>query len=456
MENISSDEKFPEIALQKELLENFEYKESGRRWYWPVVADGTPLDTAQKAELLLSQKAELPFLVSGLLERTCNLQCTHCLYQKEKSSKDVSREAHLAETIEHMVHEMPHQQMDESEEDFYPYGPSFMSCGRILRPWHLDIFQKLREDRPDVALGVIDNGTYTQLLSKWPEGFKFDWIDISLDGTEEHHNEQRGSPLAYTQAIEGLKHAREIVKPRTEGGKVASLFTLTKINAEDIEQVADTLLSKNEDDISLADEFNITTLSPTNETNTPLETDVESFANAWEGLKKINEKYPPTQDEEGKISRSIFLRVYRVEDMEKIASVVGERKFMEALSVDESNPEKSTVRVVRNNIEFDVDGIHVVYLPLSIWTPEELLIEADGAYRTAYEGKYTLDELRSGHSKDGNDTAPYTIEKLSLETDFKKAYEHGVDHWWENFGNKKLDQEMETFQRIREKAKEYG
>lgn len=452
-DNKGKKQEFPEIILQKELRENFEYKPSGSRWYWSVVVDGKLLGTKEKAELLLSQKEELPHLVSGVLERTCTLSCKHCLYQPEKSSKEISEQSNLTETILHIVHEMPKKQDSRGLPKFFENDPKFMSCGRILRPWHLEIFQKIKQDRSDVKLGVIDNGTFTKLLSKWPGGFKFDWIDISIDGTKEHHDKQRGIG-AFDQAVEGLKRAHEIVKSKEEKGYISSLFTLTKINAEDVEAVADMLLGKNEEGVSLADELAITTMSPTNDTNAPLETDTTTFSKAWGGIKKANEKYP-TASHEGQKTYRISLRIYRVEDMEKLAAAVGEKKFMESIVVNEREPDNGpSVGVERNNIEIFIDGVRIIYLPLSIWTPEELLIEADSAYRAAYEGTFTLDELRSGQSKDGQNTMPYTIAKLTPETNFVETYEKAVDHWWQHFGHNELEKEMAAFQRIRTKAKE--
>jgi len=427
--------------MKNDTKENFEYKPSANRWYWPVVVDGTPLDEKGISELLLSQKQELPFLMSGILERTCNLQCKHCLYGREMSSKLLSESSNLQGTIVHMAGQLPKKTKD--------YNPAFMSCGRILRPWHLPIFETIRKNRPDIALGTIDNGTFTNLLSVWPQGFKFDWVDISIDGIEEHHDEQR-MVMAYEQAMKGLRHVREVVKTPENGGKVSSLLTLTTINAGDIEAVADLLLSKNSEGRTFVDELDVTTISPTNETNAPLETDVETFKIAWEGLKAASKKYPPRINHQGRKVEQVIFKVYRVEDMEKLAGAIGERKFMEAFYPNEEHPENNP-KVERNNIEVTIDGVVVNYMPLSIWTPEEFLIDADAVYRTAYEGMFTLAELRAGTSLDGRDTTPYTITPLDIKTDLRGAYEKGVDHWWHHFGAKKFDEEMEAFARIRNK-----
>ena len=433
MENLSSSETSPELALQDRVREgefNAE-KQSASYWYFSMM-EGMPLSTMEKAQLLVALKLEIPYLVSGVLERTCNLQCAHCLYQKEDSSAAISKQNHLDEVITKVVSTMP--KADEG------YQPKFMSVGRILRPSHLALFQKLRESREDVQLGVIDNGTYTRLLPKWPQGLKFDWIDISIDGTPEHHNVQRGAENAYVDAMNGLLHAREVTRSRDEGGYVSSLFTLTSINAGDIASVANTLLTPQVNGLPLVDVLKFTTMSPTNAENARIEISVEEIRIAWEALVEASIKYNTEE------RTSIDLGLYRIEDIEKLAAVVGEQKFLDALSIE------GGVKVDRAFVNFMIDGVKVSYLPLSIWVPEEFLIEADGAHRVAYEGQFTLEELRAGVSKDGRDTKGFTVAQLTPEASLQEAYEKGVDHYWKNFGHKRLKDEFEVFARIRAKA----
>ncbi len=419
-----------EIFRQQEIKESYTYTQSAETWYLSVLKD-EPFGEDDAAKLLLAQKDELPELASAVLERTCNLHCTHCLYQDEKSSSHLSRATHLDEIISSIVNQMPHA----SE----TYTPKFLSGGRILRPHHLELFNKLRKDRPDVKLGVIDNGTFTKLLPHWPQDFKFDWIDISVDGPESVHNAQRESTTAFRDAVNGLKEARAVVRPAEEGGRITSLFTLTNLNAKSILETADLLLG-NTDGKPLVDEFRVTTLSPTNEINESINTNVGDLKEAWEGIKRVSEKY----NSDDKIK--FYFSIYQTETMEKLAAAIGEKKIVQAFS------REGNVRLSANFLHTTIDGVPVSYLPLSIWTPEEFLIEADGAYRTAYEGMFTLEELRSGVAKDGRDTRPYTIEQLNPESSLRNSYEHGVDKYWTEFGKKQMEEEKEIWKRIREKA----
>lgn len=436
-----------EIKAEAEVKEGLEtMKGSANRWAWIMsdyAIDHKKPDTKFLAELLLNQKNELPELVSSVLERTCNLQCSHCLYQEEKSSSKLSQEIGLPDKIAHIVNQMPNRSDEKGEE----YDPKFLSCGRILRPWHLDIFTKLRSLRPDVKLGVIDNGTFTSLLANWPEGFKFDWVDISIDGVEESHNKQRQSPKAFAQAIEGLKQARNVTLSAEEGGRVTSLLTLTKINAKDITAVADKLLTQEtESGMPLVDQFGVTTVGPTNEINSLLETDIDDFRTAWEQIVALSSKYNVSSDKP-----KVKLSVYRIQDMEKLAAVIGEEKFMKAFTPSENNA--LPISAERNFLILNFDGVEVQYQPNSIWTPEEFLIEADGVYRAAYEGKFTLEELHNGKSRDNKDTSSYSFEQINDETDFRKTFEKAVDTYYARFGKEKLLEEMEAIARIQEKAK---
>lgn len=439
-----------EISIQPEVRERLkEMKGSANRYAW-IIADALvenkEPDAERLAELLLNEKKELPTLVSTVLERACNLRCSHCLYQDEKSSAKFSEEAHLADRIADIVSQMPLRSEKQGEE----YSPQFVSGGRMMRPSHLDIFTRLRKLRPDVRLGVIDNGTFVSLLPQWPTGFAFDWMDISIDGVEESHNTQRQSSKAFNQAIEGLRRAREVTKSPAEGGRVTSLLTLTHLNARDIGAAADLLLSSEDGQRPLADQFNITTVGPTNEVNRKLETSTEDFCVAWEQIKIASQKYNP-ENIPGK--DKVELNIYRIEDIEKLAAAVGEKRFLENFIADEKGG--LSVASGRNFLHLEFDGVKVSYQPLSIWTPEEFLIEADGAYRSAYEGQFTIEELRSGKSKDGKqDTTPYTFEQLTSETDFREAFERAVDAYWIRFGKSRLTNEIAVFQRIREKAQD--
>ncbi len=401
-----------------------DYKESAVLWHNSVVEGNEPTDR-MFAELVLAQQAETPPLVSAVLERTCNLSCEHCLYQDEKSSATIGIKNRLHDSIENIVSQLP--ETNETNQ------PQFLSAGRIMRPSHLELFRSLRDLRPDVALGVIDNGSYTRLLKRWPAGFHFNWMDISVDGLRETHNTQRGSENAYDLAIDGLRKAREVTLSPKEGGRVTSLMTLTKLNVRDIEGVAEELLNGNE---PLADQLNITTMAPTNERAAVIEADESDVAIVWKTLQRLCPMYG---------DRIGALGIYRTEDIDKLARVIGEKKFYKAFT-----ERVSGLAVNANFIYTTIDGVPIQYQPISIWPPEEFLIDADGALRVAKSGQYTLEELRSGRSKTGDDVSMYTAEQLTPESNFVESYKREVELYWHDLGRRLLQEEAATWTRIRE------
>jgi len=416
-----------------------------QQWY-SIVMGKAEMAKEDDTIILESLEKEIPSMCSVTMERTCNLECTHCIYQPEKSSKDYSDRFGLSNIIENIVRQLPTQEQHPQHE-----SPKFLHDGRILMKWHLDVFKRIREIRPDVKIGLIDNGSYTRLLNEFRDrNIKLDWLDISIDGTEETHNKQR-DPIhkrAFREAMEGLKKAREITKSPREGGKVTSLFTLTKINFRDISKVADMLFQPNpesKDGLDYIDELCITTLSPARDPNKPLELspdfeqgDVSDFLIAWEQIKDISARY-------NKDRQRVFFGIYRMQDLEKLARAVGVSKFLESLK-----PE--LVQAAGGAIIFYLDGVPIRYSPLSIWPQETFLIDADGANRVAYSPQYRLEELRTGQDIKGNNISNFTVKQLDENSCYKESYENYAKHWWNFFGREHLKKEMAFIKRMREMA----
>jgi hypothetical protein len=318
--------------------------------------------------------------------------------------------------------------------------PSIIHEGRILRDWHLSLFAAIRELRPDAKVGLIDNGTYLRQEKHFREhDFLLDWMDISFDGTKAVHNRQRNNPTAFDVALKGAQEARRFTRPKAEGGKVTSLFTVTNLNYHDVYNTAAFLFGQN-----LIDEFHITPFSPVRTEIEPLffcpgykEGRVDECKVLWEQVIKIYREF------HGKDGRNVFVRIYQQADLEKIARAVGVEKFLHAFT------EKEHVHVDQGSVSFEVDGVRITYVPLSICPSETFVIDADGAYRMAYCLKYTLEELNGGLSKEGKDTRPYTVAELSLESDFHGLFKQGVSQWMGTFGYEYLQNEFELFSKLR-------
>jgi MoaA/NifB/PqqE/SkfB family radical SAM enzyme len=348
--------------------------------------------------------SEPPTLVSAVMERMCNLQCQHCLFQDESSSARISKENMLGDIIKGVVRQMP-------------TGSAFLHSGRIMRPWHLDVLADLRADRgTEIHLGAIDNGSFVKIMSHFERlALRLDWIDVSIDGDEESHNAQRKSPKAYAVARDGIQQARDVAD------KVTSLMTLTKLNSHTVKRVVETLLMSGE-----VDELHFTPASPYQERNTPLIVDVAETKAIFAQLTLVTQKVAADK---------LFYRMYRVEDIELLAHAVGKEKVRRGLEEG---------LVDHGRIIFHIDGVEVSYFPLSIWPQEEVLIDADGAYRVAGSGQFTLAEYRTGEQK----VSAYTVEQLNPRSDVLASYRKAVRHWWSLYGKAHLNREAEVIGRI--------
>lgn len=401
--------------------------------YWYHLMQQPNLDS-EESEVVSMVKAldnEYPRLCSLILERACNLQCAHCIFQPEKTSIEASRSSGYSDLACNVISQMAP-------------NPFVIHEGRILRDWHLGLFASIRKARPDAKIGLIDNGTYLSQEKHFRSNdFLLDWIDISFDGTKEVHNKQRCSTTAFDVALKGVQAARSFVRPKEEGGKVTTLFTVTNWNYHDVYNTASLLLGQD-----LVDEFHITPFSPVRTEIEPLffcpgykEGKVDECIVLWEQIQRIWAEF------NGKNGKRVFVRVYQHADLEKIALAVGPEKFIKAFE----NREK--VSVDQGSVSFEIDGVRITYVPLSICPSETFVIDADGKYRMAYCLKYTLEELNLGISKEGKDTKPYTVAKLETNSNFHELFHKGVGRWMETFGLDYLQKEQQLFSDLRKLAK---
>ncbi len=135
----------------------------------------------------------------------------------------------------------------------------------------------------------------------------------------------------------------------------------------------------------------------------------------------------------------VYLKIYKLEDLIKLTTAVGLSEFLKNF-----NDEK-TIRVDRGSISFIIDGLRVLYIPLSICSSETFIIDADGKYRLAYSIEYTLSELNTGRDLKGNDISAYTVSEINEDSSFRALYKKGARQWLANFGLKNLEQEIYFF-----------
>ena len=342
---------------------------------------------------------ELPMVMSVVATRHCNLQCKHCIFQKERQY--FSNGSALEIATKTIVSQM------------LP-NPIVVHEGRIFEPKHLSWLQAIRQIRPDSKIGMIDNGSYLKHISKIKlAGFKFNWLDVSLDGPERIHNLQRDSKDSFAVAIEGIKNAQEIL---TVGGEVNSLMTLTKINYASVLETCKILPEQ-------ISQWHITTVTPARSDLKKLTLSEDEFKVSWNQICLTSKL------------RAVVLKIYEVSDMLKLAKAVGGLKFFEAFK---------KAQIGSSSVSFLLEGVLVRYFPKSMAPKETFVLDVGGFYRVPYDGiSHTLAELNR------EALVKYTIGKVTEESSFRLLYEKCVARWRENLSQEAFEEEAFIFQQIK-------
>lgn len=374
-------------------------------WYTYVVLGQHRLSLINNMYAAL--ESELPRMLSIVSERTCNLQCAHCIFQREKQRHLYAGESERELAARTIVRQMGPR-------------PLVVHEGRIFQPEHLQWLAGVRAERPDAQVGMIDNGSFLRhAQSIRSAGFKFDWLDISIDGPEEIHNRQRNSANSFRAAIQGIVSAPEFL---TQGGRVSSLFTLTSMNYLHVLQTCRIIPTE-------VREWHITTLSPARPEIASLSVDAFAFRVAWAQMKKVAHQRP------------VFFRIYYTDDWLKLLRVVGRNKMRAAL--DRAKVDLAVMQI-------EIDGVIVMYYPQSICTNETFVLDVDCFYRAPYAIAYTLHELQCGISRFGEDVRRYTVGKVDGRSNLVALYNQGVLNWRLHFSRPALEKEISVFDRIRQ------
>lgn len=385
------------------------------------------------SDMVTALQLEVPATLEVTFERACNLQCEHCVYGPERSSRWISEKRGLPEVLLNIVRQLP------AESDLpFSRRPVLIHGGRILRRWHLEVLRRVRELRADMEISLIDNGTYVHHLDEFARlGFRFNWLDLSVDGLEEVHNRQRdpsgnlrGESSPWNAVLKGFERAREVVIPYETGGTISALMTLTRLNFRDIEGLANFIFENN-----LADEMHYCPMSPERSENFQIELDEKELGNAWRQIVRAFDRHGP---------KRVFIKLFELDDLKKLERVVGSRALWRSLTGE------SVRTFVEGSAIFEVEGVPVSFFPVSIWPHEAFFVDADGVNRVAHTQKFTINELRRGLKE----TAPYTIAALTPEENYPAAYRRAARHWWKHFGATHYINELEYFAALRKRAEE--
>lgn len=348
-----------------------------------------------KELLITTMLAQKPNILSIVMERTCNLQCKHCIYKKETSSaayKDNLKDAALL-----LVQKMPD-------------ASYILHEGRILSRWHIDILTQIRVKRPDLKIGIIDNGTYTNHIAYLKKkNLTFDWMDISIDGMKEAHNKQRANKMSFDETINGFENAQQVTTQ-----KANALFTLTNINYKDIKCLGHFLLNK------YAKEFYITPMSEDRIQLKPLNTNQKQFSVATQQIKELQKEFKD----------KVHMKIYNIKHLRLL------------YNIDKQAFKKAVLQAKISEVAFklNINNLKVYYFPKSLWPMQNYLLDADGYIKVACMQKYTLEELQK-HPE-------YMVGKVSKDMSISKMYLNIVKKWRDHFFEKEADKEKEFFEEV--------
>ena len=339
---------------------------------------------------------ELPPLSSLILDRSCQFQCQHCIFQKEASPRSLPD----VDAVLHVLRQLPSVRV--------------VHEGRQLTRRQLPLLEAI--SRAGYPIGIIESGAFVPLIGDiLRSDLRFDWMDLSIDGPRKIHNLQRGSSKSWDTSIEGIRQARKVIKPQ---GKLTSLMTITSLNYAHVSATGEEVFAEN------ADEWHLTTM-PLRRGIERLRADEKQLETALSQMLEI-----------GKSKRKMFLRVYNLEDMRLLISIFGKEAFSKLIR---------NAEVTQNALVLDI-GLPLFFYPVSLAPGETLVIDADNWWRLPYCIKYTLDELSKGRDIHGQDISAYNIAEITKQTNVAHAYEQAVSRWREYRGEEQLIAERALLQ----------
>jgi len=349
-------------------------------------------------EVFRAVALELPSLSSLILDRSCQFQCQHCIFQKEASSMSLPN----VNAVLHVLKQLPNVKV--------------VHEGRQLTRKQLPLLKAISDAKHPI--GIIESGTFAPMIGDILQtNLRFDWMDISIDGPKSIHNLQRDSSRSWDVAIEGIRQARRVINPK---GKLTSLMTLSSLNSKYVLQTAEEVFTRG------VDEWHLTTMSMRN------------------GIEKL--KASKKQLEEAlfqmmdfrKLQKKMFLRIYNLEDMQSLISIFGNGAFSKMLK---------DAKVTQNALVLDI-GFPLFFYPVSLAPSETLVIDADNWWRLPYCIKYTLKELGKGRDMGGQDISTYNITEITQKTDVVQTYRQAVAQWQKYCGEQQLVEERALLQNL--------
>ena len=230
-----------------------------------------------------SARTRKPIVVWNIT-RTCNLRCIHCY--SDSNAKNYTGE-------------LTWEQCQGVIDDLAAYGANalLLSGGEpLVHPRFFDILSYATQKGLKVTIST--NGTQIDAQkARQIKDLGVAYVGISLDGIGAVHDKFRGKEGAFDQAVAGFKYCSEV------GQKTGLRLTLTKNNAESIEEILDFIDKENIERVCFyhlvptGRGVDVQTLSP-ERARTTMDALI-SRAELWKSQGKVREILTVTQPADG-------------------------------------------------------------------------------------------------------------------------------------------------------------
>lgn len=184
-------------------------------WWDLIHSENDTFEIKQKLRQVY--ESNLPELGAIIFTSTCQCNCQHCIYHIDYSKFNACLSSDQWKRIIRNIYD------DLRIKTFIHNGRSIDGTGINVLKW-------MRQEFPDVQIGLIDNGM--SLIPYFDElhDIQPDWIDISVDGMEKEHDFQRNRAGLFKETFKTISRLlQEDMAP-----KINILSCLTTINKDSV------------------------------------------------------------------------------------------------------------------------------------------------------------------------------------------------------------------------------
>ncbi|WKZ15487.1 MAG: radical SAM protein [Candidatus Jettenia caeni] len=220
--NITSIKRESLIIGQEKNFVSFRSKHAGTGkntpigiWWDLIHSDIDLIEIRQR--LRQAYESNLPELGAIIFTSTCQCNCQHCIYHTDYSKFNACLSSDQWKRIVRNIYDN--------------LGiKTFIHNGRSMDDTGVKVLKWMREEFPDVQIGLIDNGISLNSYLDELHDIQPDWIDISIDGMEKEHDLQRNRTGFFKETFKTINRLlQEDIAP-----KINILSCLTTINKDSV------------------------------------------------------------------------------------------------------------------------------------------------------------------------------------------------------------------------------